>query len=306
MDTKEVRPPFPGYRRGTGRLLVGLAEDIIESKAFQKYRGQVQLILTSPPFPLNRRKRYGNLQGDEYRDWLAAFAPMFRDLLTPDGSIVLEVGNAWEPKRPIMSTLTVESLLAFLKAGELNLCQQFVCNNPARLPSPVQWVNIERIRVKDSFTHIWWMAPTDDPRANNRNVLTEYSPRMRTLLRKGSYNSGRRPSEHVIGENSFLIDNGGAIPSNVLAHSNTISSDSYREYCLDRGLPIHPARMPEGVSEFFIKFLTSPGDLVLDPFAGSNTTGAVANALKRRWLSIEANSDYAMGSLGRFVADGAR
>ena len=298
--------PFTGYRRGNGSLLVGLAEDVITSKAFDRYRGQVQLILTSPPFPLNRRKHYGNFQGEKYREWLAAFAPMFRELLTPDGSIVLEVGNAWEPRRPIMSTLTMESLLAFLKAGDLNLCQEFICNNPARLPSPIQWVNIERIRVKDSFTHIWWVSPTDRPKADNREVLVDYSDRMKTLLRKGSWNSGRRPSGHVIGEASFFTDNGGAIPSSVLSYSNTVSADSYRKYCLGHNLPVHPARMPREACEFFIKFLTAPGDLVFDPFAGSNTTGAVASELGRRWLAVEADPDYAMGSLGRFVAEGTR
>jgi site-specific DNA-methyltransferase (cytosine-N4-specific) len=165
----------------------------------------------------------------------------------------------------------------------------------------VQWVNIDRVRVKDSFTHIWWMSPTDHPRANNRDVLTEYSPRMKALHRRGSYNTGRRPSEHIIGEASFLTDNGGAIPSNVLEHSNTVSCDYYRQYCLDRDLPIHPARMPAGISKFFIEFLTSPGDLVLDPFAGSNTTGAMAHTLNRKWIAIEANPDYAEGSQGRFI-----
>jgi hypothetical protein len=294
-------PEFTGYRRGSGHMTVGLAEKVIASPRFHRYRGQVQLILTSPPFPLNRRKRYGNLQGDEYKDWLASFAPIFLDLLTPTGSIVLEVGNAWEPKRPVMSTLTIESLLAFLKRGNLNLCQQFIAHNPARLPSPVQWVNIDRVRVKDSFTHIWWMSATDHPKANNRQVLTEYSAQMKALLRRGSYNTGRRPSEHIIGDESFLTDNGGAIASNVLEHSNTMSSDFYRQYCLDQDLPVHPARMPTGISKFFIEFLTSPGDLVLDPFAGSNTTGAVAHALKRKWIAIEADAAYAQGSLGRFL-----
>lgn len=282
-------------------MTVGFAEQVIGSKRFDKYRGHVQLVLTSPPFPLNRRKRYGNLQGTEYKEWLASFAPIFRDLLTPTGSIVLEVGNAWEPKRPVMSTLTMESLLAFLKGGDLNLCQQFIAHNPARLPSPVQWVNVDRVRVKDSFTHIWWMSPTDHPKANNRQVLTEYSPKMKSLLRRGSYNSGRRPSEHIIGDESFLADNGGAIPSNVLEHSNTMSCDFYRQYCLDRDLPVHPARMPSGISKFFIEFLTSPGDLVLDPFAGSNTTGAMAESLQRKWIAIEADATYAEGSLGRFL-----
>jgi DNA modification methylase len=49
-----------------------------------------------------------------------------------------------------------------------------------------------------------------------------------------------------------------------------------------------------------VKFLTEPGDLVLDPFGGSNSTGAVAERLKRRWISIEANDEYVKASRARF------
>ena len=199
-----------------------------------------------------------------------------------------------------MSTLGLESLLAFLEKGELELCQQFICQNPARLPSPAQWVNVERIRVKDAFTHIWWMSPTTRPKASNRNVLTPYSRSMRRLLDTESYNSGKRPSEHSIGAESFLADNGGAIPPNVITAANTRASDPYINYCKANGVPLHPARMPIDLARFFVKFLTEPGDVVLDPFAGSNVTGAVAESLGRRWISIETNSDYARSSQSRF------
>jgi len=58
--------------------------------------------------------------------------------------------------------------------------------------------------------------------------------------------------------------------------------------------------MQPELAEFFIKFLTNSGDLVLDPFAGSNTTGASAEKLKRKWISIELNEKYVKGSRGRF------
>jgi site-specific DNA-methyltransferase (cytosine-N4-specific) len=278
----------------------GLAESFLASGEARRYRGKVQLVFTSPPFPLNRKKKYGNLCGEAYVEWLASFALLFRNLLKPDGSIVLEVGNAWEPGEPAMSTLTFRSLLAFLDRGKFHLCQQFVCENPARLPSPVQWVNVERIRVKDSFTHLWWMAPSSRPKADNRRILKEYSESMRRLLKRRKQKTGRRPSGHCIGEESFYRDNGGAIPSNVLAAANTMMNDQYQQYCRDHGLTPHPARMPAAVPEFFIRFLTAPRDIVLDPFAGSNTTGAAAESLKRRWLAVEASADYLAGSRGRF------
>jgi site-specific DNA-methyltransferase (cytosine-N4-specific) len=281
-------------------MYVSLIESFLDSEAGRKLRGSVQMIFTSPPFPLNRKKKYGNKTGEEYLGWLRDLAPRLTELLTPDGSIVMELGNAWEPGAPVMSTLALEAFLAFKEAGKLKLCQQFVCHNPARLPSPAQWVNVERIRVKDSFTHVWWMSPTERPKADNRNVLTEYSQEMKELLARRSYNGGRRPSGHLIGQESFFKDNGGAIPPNVFVYSNTTSTGRYREYCREHELKPHPAPMQMEMVRFFVKMLTDPGDLVLDPFGGSNSTGAVAEDLGRRWIAIEPNREYVSGSKGRF------
>lgn len=293
--------PSEFFTTELGRSVLGRAEKVLCSSEFAPALAkQVDLIFTSPPFPLNRRKRYGNKQGSEYIDWLTSFAPLFKQVLKPQGSIVLELGNAWEPGRPVMSTLALRALLSFLESGEFILCQQFVWYNPSRLPGPAQWVNVERIRLKDAYTHLWWMALTDRPHADNRQVLTEYSQSMKKLLERQSYNSGKRPSEHNIGKKSFLTDNSGAIPSNLITLANTQSSSNYLNYCRTRNLQPHPARMPIGLAEFFIKFLTKSGGLVLDPFAGSNTTGAAAENLERRWLSIEPNESYQKGSLGRF------
>ena len=181
-----------------GMMYIGTAEEVLASREFKKHLGQTQLVFTSPPFPLNRKKAYGNLVGDEYVEWLADFAPLFAQYLRQDGSIALEIGNAWESGQPVMSTLALEALLKFRERGGLYLCQQFVCPNPARLPSPAQWVNVERIRVKDAFTHVWWMSPTQRPKADNRRVLLPYSTAMTNLLKSQKYNSGKRPSEHSI------------------------------------------------------------------------------------------------------------
>jgi DNA modification methylase len=295
------RPKNLVYQTDHGRLLNGRAEAILKSSFARTYSGRIQLILTSPPFPLNRKKAYGNQTGAEYIQWLAQFGPLFRDLLTQDGSLVVEVGNAWESGRPAMSTLPLESLLELKRAGKFELCQEFIWFNPAKLPTPAQWVNVERIRVKDAYTRFWWLAKDDRPKANNRSVLLTYSESMDLLLKTQRYNAGRRPSEHVIGAESFLTDNGGAIPPNVIVESNTSSADPYLTLCKEMGIHPHPARMPTSIPSFFIKFLTDPGDLVLDPFAGSNTTGAAAEALDRRWFSFEVNEVYARSSIGRFA-----
>ena len=289
------------YTTAYGKMYTGNCQDIL-SNNLDELKGKVNLIFTSPPFPLNRAKKYGNMTGDEYLEWIANLATFLKDYLAPDGSIVIELGNAWNSGMPTHSTLPMEALLEFKKRGNFHLCQEFIYFNPAKLPAPIEWVNKKRVRVKDSFTRIWWLSSTPNPKANNRNVLEEYSLQMKKLIRSGKYNAGRRPSEYDISEESFLSDNGGAIPSNVIIASNTTSNDKYIKYCKENMLEIHPARMAKEIPQFFIKLLTDENDLVLDPFAGSNTTGYVAETLKRKWLSIEVNQDYVRSSVGRFDA----
>jgi site-specific DNA-methyltransferase (cytosine-N4-specific) len=135
------------HKTKLGKYYVGDAAAVLQSKELRNVRGKVQLLLTSPPYPLNHKKKYGNRTGSEYVEWLASFAPLFSELLSKDGSIVLEIGNGWEPGRPIQSLLTMEALLAFIKhpSAHLRLCQEFVCYNPSRMPSPAQWVRSRHI-----------------------------------------------------------------------------------------------------------------------------------------------------------------
>ncbi len=292
----------------------GFIEDVLKRPDVRQSRGKVDLIFTSPPFPLVTKKRYGNETGEAYLNWLTSLAEPLAEMLAPNGSIVMEVGNAWEKGSPTMSTLPLESLLAFKKAGNLHLCQHVICHNPARLPSPAAWVTIKRLRLKDTYTHVWWMSKSEYPKADTRKVLTPYSKEMLKLLARQSYNSGQRPSGHKISERGFMTDQGGAIPANVLdfqdgddrlppalmKFAGTGWDTKYRDYCKEMGVDAHPARMQMSLAAFFISYLTDAGDLVLDPFAGSNTTGASAEQLGRRWLGVEAEEQYVIGSKGRF------
>jgi len=111
------------YRTAHGRMLVGRIENVLDTRALSSLRGQANLIFTSPPFPLVHKKRYGNETGASYIRWLELLAPRLCELLAPDGSIVMEIGNSWEPGVPVMSTLGLEALLAFKRAGGLHLSQ---------------------------------------------------------------------------------------------------------------------------------------------------------------------------------------
>ena len=308
------------YKTPFGSFYYGDSLKVLQKKSFIKaYEKKVDLIFTSPPFPLVNKKGYGNLNGNNYINWIGSFAEPFKNLLSEDGSLIIEIGNAWEKGSATMSTIPTEALLELKRAGKFELCQEFICNNPARLPGPAEWVTKKRVRVKDSYTRIWWLSKTSNPKANNKNILLEYSDSMKKLIKRKKYNSGSRPSEHVISETSFLKNNNGSISSNFInydtinrliheggesglsiSQSFTNVDKRYQKYCTENKLSVHPARMPYGLVKYFIQFLTDPGDLVLDPFGGSNTTGYIAEEMKRKWVSIEMNKDYIIGSKSRF------
>ena len=291
----------PFFETPKGQAYLCSIEDFLTSKKAKSLKGKINLILTSPPYPLLIPKKYGNKQGMEYLNWISDLSVGLAELLTDDGSMVVEIGNAWDKKSPTMSTLPLETLISIAKSANLNICQQMIWNNPGKLPGPAYWVNIMRERITDSYTHIWWYSKSEHPKANNKNVLQPYKPGMEKLIKRRTYNSGERPSGHRVSKKGFLTHNGGSIPQSVLNYANTGTDKQYRDWCKSKQLPMHPARMPISVADFFIKFLTEPKDLVLDPFGGSCTTGKSAEMLKRRWICIEREKDYLKGAKGRFL-----
>ncbi len=260
----------------------------------------VDLVMTSPPFGLVRKKDYGNEDADRYVAWFEQFGEQFSRILKPSGSVVIDIGGAWKPGLPTRSLYHYELLIMLCRKFAFHLAQEFFWWNPAKLPTPAEWVTVRRVRVKDAINCVWWLSKTPHPKASNRRVLQPYSPSMKHLLRNG-YKPKLRPSGHDISD-KFQRDNGGAIPPNLIALANTESNSSYQRYCRQNGLQEHPARFPAGLPAFFIRMLTDPKDLVVDPFAGSCMTGAVAEELRRRWVCIELDSQYVQGAQGRFLS----
>jgi len=260
--------------------------------------GSVDLIMTSPPFGLVRKKDYGNEDADKYLDWFRPFAEHFRRILKDSGSLVIDIGGAWNPGLPTRSLYHFKLLIMLCEEYGFHLAQEFYWWNPSKLPTPAEWVTVRRIRVKDAVNCVWWLSPSPYPKASNRRVLQPYSPSMLQLLEHG-YKPKKRPSGHDISD-KFSIDNGAAIPPNLIALPNTESNSYYQRYCARLGIKPHPARYPEELPEFFIRMLTDPHDLVYDPFAGSCVTGAVAERLHRRWICSELIEEYLQGAMGRF------
>jgi len=259
----------------------------------------VDLIMTSPPFGLVRKKSYGNEDADKYIEWFRPFAEGMRRVLKKEGSLVIDIGGAWKPGTPTRSLYHFELLITLCREYGFHLCQEHYWWNPAKLPTPAEWVNVRRIRVKDAVNCIWWLSKTPWPKASNKRILAPYSDSMKALLMNG-YTPKLRPSGHDISD-KFGKDNGGSVPPNLLALANTESNGTYQEYCRANNLPVHPARFPSRLPEYFIRMLTDDGDLVIDPFGGSCITGEVAESLKRKWACCELDENYLKGAMSRFV-----
>lgn len=262
----------------------------------------IDLLITSPPFALQRKKEYGGEDQDEYVDWLLRFAQPIKRVLKDTGSFVLDLGGAYREGEPLRSLYNYRVLLRLCDEYDFRLAEEFFWYNPAKLPSPIEYVNKRKIRVKDAVDTVWWLSKSSSPKADVEKILKPYSKRMKKLLKSGKnyYTPKTRPSGHEISE-QFMKQRKGAIPSNLLKIPNTASNIKYLRYCRMAGINGHPARFPEKLPEFFIKFLTDQEDHVLDIFAGSNTTGLVAELNNRFWLAFDNNRSYLAASAFRFV-----
>ena len=281
-----------------GRIMLGDSLDLMKGLD----TASVDLIMTSPPFALLTKKDFGNAAASDYLDWFRPFAEGFHRILKDAGSLVIDIGGSWNPGTPTRSLYHFKLLIMLVEEYGFHLAQEFYWWSPSRLPTPAEWVTVRRIRVKDAVNMVWWLSPTPWPRASNRRVLQPYGDAMRRILDGSTVRpASTYPSGHDMQESAAFVDNGGAIPPNLIAIANTESNSGYFRYCKKNKIKPHSARFPADLPEYFIRMLTDEGHLVLDPFAGSCVTGEVAERLKRRWICGELDEQYLQGARGRFA-----
>ena len=310
-ETKHVRellPAFnPFYTTDFGSAYYADSRTILKSIPEKS----VNLVFTSPPYALHFKKEYGNVEKSDYVEWFLSFAEQIFRVLTDDGSFVLNIGGSYNQGYPTRSIYHYKLLIALVEKVGFHLAQECFWYNPAKMAAPAEWVTVRRIRIRDSVEYVWWLSRTPWPKADNRRVLKPYSRDMIRLNQRG-VRPTTRPSGYNIKSTFNTVEAGGSIPPNVieideqvprdmLKFGNNASNDTYTKLCKEQGIKIHPARFPAALPSFFIKMLTNEDDIVLDPFAGSNTTGAVAESLQRRWLAVESIESYLKGSRFRFT-----
>lgn len=297
-DLKQILPnqALLGFSTELGIAIIAHCESF-----FAKVNEPIHLIVTSPPYPLSRPRKYGNPTEQDFVDWICrTLEPVIKNLI-PGGSICLNVGNdvflSGSPARSMYRerlVLALHERFGLYKMDELI----WVANKP---PGPVQWASKKRVQLNVGYEPVYWM--TNDPdlvRADNRRVLQPHTAKHLAFVRSGGV---QKRSVHSDGAyykvpGSYGKETQGRIPRNVQSFTATKDdmNSAYRAYCNEHGYIRHGASMPISLPKFFIEFLTEEGDLVVDPMAGRMKVGMAAESLGRRWICTDKIFDYVYGS----------
>ena len=236
----------------------------------------VDLCVTSPPY--ERQPKYGN--GERYeRDWFEGFflevTTEILRVLKPTGQFVLNYRSRREG--PERGTLQYE-LVAWLREQGWLFAEDHVWIKPS--PPPGRY----KQALKDAIEYCFRFAKTDQFELFPDQCLSpaRWDSRDRERRKKLAHNHLRvnAPSGH--GRNRVQAGPDWVAPSNAIVTEPEFSPNPSK----------HPARFPPAVPEFFVKLCTRPGDVIFDPFAGTCTTGVVAEALDRRWVMAELDASY--------------
>ena len=243
----------------------------------------VHLILTSPPYwtlkeyPL-REGQLGAVSGyEEFHDELEKVWKHCFRVLVPGGRLVCVVGDVCLSRRKhgrhSVMPMHADIVVRARKIGFDNL-------------SPIFWYKIANATYEVENGSSFLGKPYEP------NAIIKNDVEFILMLRKpGSY---RQPTEKQRIESKLTKQEYQEWFQQVW---NGLTGESTKE---------HPAPYPAELAYRLVRMFSFTGDTVLDPFAGSNVTGAVAQSLRRHWLSIEPEMSYVAGSIGRFAKDGHR
>lgn len=269
------------------------------------FDGEIDLIITSPPYLLTKDRCYGNIgtNQEDYVNNLVVMAENWMRMLAPGGSIVLNIGPSYVPDSGHQSLHTERLLIALEDKLGLHLVQRFTWWSPNKMVTG-HWVCNKRKHVVNSTEPFLVLSP--DPKninACNKRVLSQYSEKFKKMIKSAAARKPAKtfkPSGQVDSE-SFYFDRGGSIPHDLLIATPESGSSSYSKLCKEAGLPRHPAILPDDISRFFIEFLTNKDGVVADPFAGSFKACREAEDVGRHWVGCEMVKEFLDGARFRFA-----
>lgn len=243
--------------------------------------GTAQALFTSPLFPLcSPMKSYGTMTPADWLPWMIDMVEAWLPLMRDDGCLVFHLGSAvYFRGSPTISSYRERFVCAAVDQLGLHRQPDLYWEQPKRWPN-LEWGAKRGLHPR----------PTVDPLYIFSRSLTPYTDAggMRTArlepARPGGA-PGRRGSGIDVGKRVFA-EGKSTFPS-ALIRAGSGTSDKWRLRVKEEGLPPHPCPMPLAVPRFAISMLTRPGDLVVDPFFGSGSTGAAAEELGRRWVGLD-------------------
>ncbi|MBE0507267.1 MAG: hypothetical protein IBX50_11215, partial [Marinospirillum sp.] len=250
------------------------------------------------PYPLRVARQYGNPDVDVYVDFICQSLEPVVQSLALGGSIMLNVSNdIFEAGMPSRSTYLEELVLALKKRLGLFLMDRLIWENPSKPPGPTRWAcrtgeNMKAIRTQlcTGYEPIIWMTNSPmDVLTDNRRILQPHNDRHLKFLAEGnqrtiSYGDGA----YRLRASSYSNATPGKIQKNVLKHGHACADTRMvHRIARELDLPGHGAMFPTSMAERLIQFATTPDQLVIDLFAGSNKVGLASERNGRRWIATE-------------------
>ena len=275
------------------------------SVASSLFPGEIELIITSPPYLLTNEREYRNIAKTEscYVVGMLHSMESLLKCLTPTGSVVLNIGDSIKKGTGYQSLYKERLLIGLEDKLGLHLVQTFVWYSPTKMPSGF-WVTQAKRDCVQATENFYLLSLNPKNKKNiNQKIKVDYSESQKKYIKNAKRKSPikrRMPSGQIANEETFYKDGGGAIPSNLLFANPEPPNSSYSQYCRAQGLPRHPAMFNPELSSFFIEYLTNRGDVVLDPYAGSGSVSYSAESLGRHWVNFEVVEEYVGGQMGRF------
>jgi DNA modification methylase len=240
----------------------------------------VNLIMTSPPYADRRKGTYGGIHPDEYVNWFLARSLEFRRVLRSDGSMIVNIKeNVVDGERHTY----VHKLIDALRAQGWRWVEEYCWHK--KTAAPGKWPN----RFRDSWERCHHFTLNKQFKMNQEDVRVPIGDWARSRLSNLSAADRSRQESSTgsgVGRNmSAWVGKEAVYPSNVL---------HLAAECSNRG---HSAAYPIALPAWFIKLLSDPEDLVLDPFSGSGTTGVACKELGRGFIGVDIHQENCV--LGR-------
>lgn len=252
------------------------------------YEGQVDLIVTSPPYADARHKHYEGVHPDEFIEWFLTFHEPFFNALKPTGSLVINIKD--KVVGGVRHRYVWRTIEALCERGWFAI-DDYIWHK--KNPMPGYWPT----RLSDGWEYCFHLAKSKRPYMNRDAVRRPIGDWVESRLAKlGENDRSRQNSANASGfgrDLSRWVDKQTVLPSNVLSLALVGKNKG------------HPAVFPVDLPLFFIRLLCPEGGLVCDPFGGSGTTGLAALSAGTRCVLIDNNEQYCQAAIKRLRDEGA-